>query len=74
VLREDLAGALADLAGPGIPVPDDEFRRAASALIAVMDGLQVQWLLDPDQVDMPAAVRATVNAFLASWSRPQLAD
>jgi AcrR family transcriptional regulator len=74
VLREDLAGALADLAGPGEQVTDDEFRRAASALIAVMDGLQVQWLLDPDQVDMPAAVRATVNAFLASWSRPELSD
>ncbi|MFB7913258.1 TetR/AcrR family transcriptional regulator [Streptomyces sp. NPDC056061] len=29
--------------------------RAAPLLVAVMDGLQYQWLLDPDAVDMPAA-------------------
>jgi AcrR family transcriptional regulator len=69
VLRDDLAGSLADLAGPGRPIAAEEFRRAATALIAVMDGLQVQWLLEPEEVDMPAAVRATVDAFLASWDR-----
>jgi hypothetical protein len=26
-------------------------------LVAVMDGLQYQWLLDPDSVDMPGAFR-----------------
>jgi AcrR family transcriptional regulator len=31
--------------------------RAATLLAAVMDGLQVQWLLDPEAVDMPAAFR-----------------
>ncbi|MFI0723895.1 TetR family transcriptional regulator [Streptomyces sp. NPDC021224] len=31
--------------------------RAATLLIAAMDGLQIQWLLDPDSVDMPAAFR-----------------
>ncbi len=31
--------------------------RAATLLAAVVDGLQVQWLLDPEQVDMPAAFR-----------------
>ncbi|MFF9077160.1 TetR/AcrR family transcriptional regulator [Streptomyces sp. NPDC014735] len=31
--------------------------RAAPLLVAVMDGLQYQWLLDPDTVDMPAAFR-----------------
>ncbi|MFD7429770.1 TetR/AcrR family transcriptional regulator [Streptomyces sp. NPDC059818] len=29
--------------------------RAAPLLVATMDGLQYQWLLDPDAVDMPAA-------------------
>ncbi|MER5496788.1 MULTISPECIES: TetR/AcrR family transcriptional regulator [unclassified Streptomyces] len=29
--------------------------RAAPLLVAVLDGLQYQWLLDPDSVDMPAA-------------------
>ncbi|MFG2285553.1 TetR family transcriptional regulator [Streptomyces sp. NPDC048595] len=32
-------------------------QRAAPLLVAVMDGLQLQWLLDPDDVDMPAAFR-----------------
>jgi AcrR family transcriptional regulator len=31
--------------------------RAATLLAAVTDGLQLQWLLDPDAVDMPAAFR-----------------
>ncbi|WP_333770749.1 TetR/AcrR family transcriptional regulator [Streptomyces sp. IBSBF 2435] len=31
--------------------------RAAALLAAVMDGLQIQWLLDPEAVDMPSAFR-----------------
>jgi AcrR family transcriptional regulator len=31
---------------------------ASALLVAVMDGLQLQWLLDPDCVDMPGLVRA----------------
>ncbi|MFI0709674.1 TetR/AcrR family transcriptional regulator [Streptomyces inhibens] len=31
--------------------------QAAPLLVAVMDGLQLQWLLDPEEVDMPAAFR-----------------
>lgn len=31
--------------------------QAAPLLIAVMDGLQTQWLLDPEAVDMPAGFR-----------------
>jgi hypothetical protein len=31
--------------------------RAATLLAAVVDGLQVQWLLDPTRVDMVAAFR-----------------
>ncbi|MEW2403715.1 TetR/AcrR family transcriptional regulator [Streptomyces sp. NPDC046862] len=31
--------------------------RAAPLMVAVMDGLQYQWLLDPESVDMPGAFR-----------------
>jgi AcrR family transcriptional regulator len=31
--------------------------RAAPLLVAIMDGLQYQWLLDPESVDMPGAFR-----------------
>lgn len=35
---------------------------AARQLVALMDGLQVQWLLDNDSVDMPAEVVAYLEA------------
>lgn len=41
--------------------------QASTLLAAVMDGLQVQWLLDPAAVDMPAAFRD----FLALLNPPQ---
>ncbi|MEU8914783.1 TetR/AcrR family transcriptional regulator [Streptomyces nigrescens] len=31
--------------------------QAAPLMVAVMDGLQLQWLLDPEDVEMPAAFR-----------------
>ncbi|MFE6614654.1 TetR/AcrR family transcriptional regulator [Amycolatopsis sp. NPDC057786] len=33
----------------------------APLVIAVMDGMQFQWLLDPDEVDMPAAFRTLIR-------------
>ncbi|MBR8744096.1 TetR/AcrR family transcriptional regulator [Nocardiopsis sp. MG754419] len=42
--------------------PDPSPETAARQFIALQDGLQVQWLLDPDAVDM----RAAVVAFLRS--------
>ncbi|MFG2627764.1 TetR/AcrR family transcriptional regulator [Streptomyces sp. NPDC048473] len=41
--------------------------RAAPLLVAMMDGLQYQWLLDPDSVDMPAAFQD----FLALLRSPE---
>lgn len=35
---------------------------AARALVALMDGLQIQWLLFPGEVDMPALVRTHLRA------------
>lgn len=35
--------------------------RAAPLMVAVMDGLQYQWLLDPESVDMPGAFRDFVT-------------
>lgn len=36
----------------GRELSEDDARRAAALLLAVMDGLQLQWLLDPEEVDM----------------------
>lgn len=59
VLRDKIAEVLAEVTGRE---PDDvDVRDDASALIALMDGLQVQWLLDPDAVDMPRIVEKTID-------------
>ncbi|NUL23076.1 TetR/AcrR family transcriptional regulator [Streptomyces lunaelactis] len=53
-VRQELAEVLRTEYGDGLPgglTPE----RAAPLLAAVMDGLQYQWLLDPEAVDMPAA-------------------
>ena len=71
-LRADLTEALRVACGPGDPVSDEQLAMGASALIAVMDGLQVQWLLQPASVDMPEVVRMTLNALLSSWERPPI--
>ncbi len=55
-VRQEMAGVLRAEFGdllPGGLTPE----RAAPLLAAVMDGLQFQWLLDPDAVDMAGAFR-----------------
>ncbi|MFF5337094.1 TetR/AcrR family transcriptional regulator [Streptomyces sp. NPDC013181] len=43
---------------------EDRVEHAVDAIIAVMDGLQVQWLLSPDSVDMAASTDLVVTALL----------
>ncbi|MET1018322.1 MAG: TetR/AcrR family transcriptional regulator [Leifsonia flava] len=59
VLREKIAGVLGEVTEGHASRQD--LLDAASTLIAVMDGLQVQWLLDPDAVDMPRIVTKTLD-------------
>ncbi|MFH8249454.1 TetR/AcrR family transcriptional regulator [Microbacterium sp. B2969] len=58
-LRDKIAGVLAEVSGRD--AADPEVRDDATALIALMDGLQVQWLLDPDAVDMPRIVEKVLD-------------
>lgn len=54
--RESITGLLRAEFGDTLPgglTPE----RAAPLLIAMLDGIQIQWLLAPDEVDMPAAYR-----------------
>jgi AcrR family transcriptional regulator len=56
VVRAAMAGVLRAEFGETLPgglTPE----RAAPLLVAVMDGLQLQWLLDPENVDMPSSFR-----------------
>ena len=44
---------------------------ASTAILAVMDGLQVQWLLDPTAVDLGRASEFAIEAIVASVLRPR---
>lgn len=71
-LRDMLIGALRDVTPSDIE--ERLLRNAASAIIAAMDGLQVQWLLDPTAVDMPEAVRLLIDAVIAQLNETQTAE
>lgn len=63
-LRLMIAAAVVDGAGDGdfAVVPDPA--AAAAAIIAVMDGLQVQWMYEPDSVDMAEVTCGVINALV----------
>ncbi|MEU6482406.1 helix-turn-helix domain-containing protein [Streptomyces sp. NPDC046887] len=64
-----LRGFVADALRMACDLPDDraaEAATAANAIIAVMDGLQVQWLLDPEAVDMAASTDLVVTSLLST--------
>ncbi|GEB95863.1 hypothetical protein GCM10009724_20790 [Microbacterium lacticum] len=54
-------------------VEDDpqQVAEASAAILAVMDGLQVQWLLDPTQVDLGRTSQFAIEAIAAAVLRPQ---
>ena len=76
VLRGNIADALRTVvheraAARGEQVTDPELDgvaldRAASSIIAVMDGLQTQWLLDPSAVDLADSSAFAIEAILAA--------
>ena len=63
-LRTQLQQACRSLAATDQLVPDADPQALAVELIALMDGLQVQWVLAPDRVDMVAILRHRLNAAL----------
>ncbi|MFE1990324.1 TetR/AcrR family transcriptional regulator [Streptomyces parvulus] len=64
-LRAFVTDALTEVCG--LPDPDaPRTRDAANAIIAVMDGLQVQWLLDPDAVAMAASTDLVIRSLLST--------
>lgn len=65
-LRGFVADALAEACERGEVREDLDVVVAANAIVAVMDGLQVQWLLDPAAVDMAASTERVIEALLKS--------
>lgn len=67
VLRGEISQAVRDLATErAVELPDGEAERAANAVIAVMDGLQLQWLLAPEAVDLAEATRFAIESILTA--------
>jgi AcrR family transcriptional regulator len=56
--------AFAEASELGETRPGLDVEEAATAIIAVMDGLQIQWLLAPDSVDMAPTTDRVINALL----------
>ncbi|MER5884543.1 TetR/AcrR family transcriptional regulator [Streptomyces sp. NPDC001941] len=63
-LRSLVVQALTEARALGETRQDLDVEHTANALIAVMDGLQVQWLLDPDAVDMAHSTRLALDALV----------
>ncbi|GAA4768575.1 TetR/AcrR family transcriptional regulator [Microbacterium gilvum] len=62
--RGNLRHAFASLAAQGRLADGVSPERAAIATIAMMDGLQVQWLLEPGILDMAAQLRRFFQGFV----------
>jgi hypothetical protein len=60
-VRRSVTASFERIAESGRLAPGVDPYRAAVATIALMDGLQVQWLLDPEAVDMPRIVNRTLD-------------
>jgi len=69
-LRALLVESLKQVCGPENLRPEAEIESAAEAIVAVMDGLQIQWLLDPEAVDLAGSTAFTIEAILAAVVRP----
>lgn len=63
-LRAELEHALRRLADAGELAPGSDPGALAVEIIALMDGLQVQWVLAPDQIDMVSVLRHRLTAAL----------
>lgn len=63
-LRSDLERSFTALESEGALVDTVTPAQAASQVIAVMDGLQIQWLLDSDAVDMEKSLAAFLRTLV----------
>ncbi|MFV0286381.1 MAG: TetR/AcrR family transcriptional regulator [Demequina sp.] len=63
-LRGHLAEAFGDLERRGMVHADVDVTHLPAELTALKEGLQIQWLIDPASVDIPARVRTRLDELL----------
>lgn len=66
-LREMVEEAITEGLGPEAAPSEPELAAATAAIIAMMDGLQIQWLLEPAAIDMPRSIQVVIDALLDRW-------
>lgn len=75
-LRREVSDAFAELCAQEGVADTETVAAASAAILAVMDGLQLQWLLHPEIIELGEAsafaIRAIVNAVVRPG--PELAD
>jgi AcrR family transcriptional regulator len=65
-LRGELTVALTDVCDPNDPPCAEDVAAAAASIIAIMDGLQIQWLLRPDKIRLAEASAFAIEAILVA--------
>lgn len=65
-LRRLVGVALTEVCAGDDPPDAADLDAAAASVLAVMDGLQIQWLLDRDAVDLAGATAFAIDAILAA--------
>lgn len=65
-LRADIRAALIDICSSEDPPEARVIDQATAGIIAVMDGLQVQWLLAPDKIELARSSAFAIDAILAA--------
>ncbi|CAI9408965.1 hypothetical protein AESSP_02138 [Aestuariimicrobium sp. T2.26MG-19.2B] len=68
-VRGDIRAALIDVVGPDATKVPELVEDATRALIAVMDGLQLQFLLEPDSQPMVSSLRLTIDSVVRELTR-----
>ena len=63
-LRALVVDELRTIQNADAPLPQADLVDAASSIIALMDGLQVQWLIDPDCIDLGDATAFAIEAIV----------
>ncbi|SOD60678.1 transcriptional regulator, TetR family [Streptomyces zhaozhouensis] len=70
-LRAIVVAALREAVDAGAVAPTLPVESVANGIIAVMDGLQVQWLLDPGAVDMVETTERVITALIGVRLPPE---
>jgi AcrR family transcriptional regulator len=65
-LRSELTEALTEICDPTDPPLAEDVASATQGIIAVMDGLQIQWLLAPDDIQLARSSAFSIDAILAA--------